>query len=258
MKHLDYPVMAVDMDGTLLNSAKEVTPRQSAALARYRALGGKIIIATARSPRFSGVRAPAGFAYDGRVLCSGSLIYDGEALIEETLIPPATVEDVYRALRERGCRRFCYTSREGITHADFDSRTLWPYTPFIDMREDPAPCPALKLLIPLDSVVTAALVAAHCPPSLRLTVIDAGTLAQITPAQADKWRGIEILLRRWGFAAQDVLAFGDDRSDLSMLTAAGRGVAMGNGIPAVLEAADDRTSSNDQDGIAVYLEKLGI
>ncbi len=55
----------------------------------------------------------------------------------------------------------------------------------------------------------------------------------------------------------DVIAFGDMPNDLPMLAWAGRGVAMANGHPAVLAAADEVTAlTNDDDGVAAYLESL--
>jgi hydroxymethylpyrimidine pyrophosphatase-like HAD family hydrolase len=61
---------------------------------------------------------------------------------------------------------------------------------------------------------------------------------------------------RLGVAAGEVVAFGDMPNDLPMLAWAGCGVAVANAHPAVREAADDITVSNDEDGVAAYLERL--
>ena len=53
-----------------------------------------------------------------------------------------------------------------------------------------------------------------------------------------------------------MIAFGDDFSDMGMLKLCGKGIAMGNAIPQVKEIADDITLTNDEDGVAVYLESL--
>jgi hydroxymethylpyrimidine pyrophosphatase-like HAD family hydrolase len=58
---------------------------------------------------------------------------------------------------------------------------------------------------------------------------------------------------RLGVEAADVVAFGDMPNDIPMLTWAGRGVAVANAHPAVIEAADETTGSNDEDGVAEYL-----
>ena len=58
-----------------------------------------------------------------------------------------------------------------------------------------------------------------------------------------------------GIALEDVTAFGDDAPDIGMLKLCGTGVAMGNAIDSVKEAADIVIGSNDEDGIAKYLEQ---
>ena len=53
-----------------------------------------------------------------------------------------------------------------------------------------------------------------------------------------------------------MISFGDDYSDIGMLKLCGKGIAMGNAINEVKQAADDITLTNDEDGVAVYLEKI--
>lgn len=59
-----------------------------------------------------------------------------------------------------------------------------------------------------------------------------------------------------GISADQIVAFGDSENDITMLRAAGLGVAMANSLDITKEAADDITLSNDEDGVAIYLEKL--
>ena len=57
----------------------------------------------------------------------------------------------------------------------------------------------------------------------------------------------------------EMLAFGDDENDYNILRKAGKGVAVANAIPMIMEIADDVAQSNDEDGVAKYIEKeLGI
>ena len=64
------------------------------------------------------------------------------------------------------------------------------------------------------------------------------------------------LADRLGIKADQIVAFGDSENDITMLRAAGLGVAMANSLDITKNAADDITLSNDDDGVAVYLEKL--
>lgn len=54
---------------------------------------------------------------------------------------------------------------------------------------------------------------------------------------------------------QEIIAFGDDFNDIEMLKICGKGIAMNNAISQVKEIANDVTKSNDEDGVAWYLEK---
>ena len=63
------------------------------------------------------------------------------------------------------------------------------------------------------------------------------------------------LAERLGIAREEILAFGDGSNDLKMIKEAGTGVTMANAIQPVLDAADMTALSNDEDGVAVFIEK---
>ena len=72
----------------------------------------------------------------------------------------------------------------------------------------------------------------------------------------DKASGLDALCRQVGVGRHEVMAFGDQLNDLSMLRWAGRGVAMANAHPRVLSAVAERTTSNVDDGVAAVIETL--
>ena len=59
-----------------------------------------------------------------------------------------------------------------------------------------------------------------------------------------------------GITAQEIMAFGDDFSDVEMLKLCGRGIAMGNSIASVKDIADQVIGTNDEDGIATYINSI--
>jgi hydroxymethylpyrimidine pyrophosphatase-like HAD family hydrolase len=67
---------------------------------------------------------------------------------------------------------------------------------------------------------------------------------------------LAVLAARWGIEQHEVVAFGDMPNDVEMLRWAGRGVAVGDAHPMVLDAADERAPSIADDGVAVVLERL--
>lgn len=88
-------------------------------------------------------------------------------------------------------------------------------------------------------------------------VTTSGTaFVELTPAGADKALGVERLCDKLGFGSDQVIAFGDNNNDLTMLAWAGRGIAMANATPQVLDAATEVTGSNVDFGVAQILETL--
>jgi len=77
----------------------------------------------------------------------------------------------------------------------------------------------------------------------------------LSPVGVSKASGLAHVGRELGVEASDVLAIGDGRNDIEMLQWAGRGVAMGQAIQDVIDAADDVTVSVYEDGAAVEMEK---
>lgn len=73
------------------------------------------------------------------------------------------------------------------------------------------------------------------------------------PAGSGKIEAIRALSETSGICLEDTAAFGDDRNDVEMLRLCGKSVAVANAVPEALEAADEITLSNDEDGVAVWL-----
>ena len=79
---------------------------------------------------------------------------------------------------------------------------------------------------------------------------------EVSDRLATKGNAMLDLADKLGITADEIVAFGDSENDITMLRAAGLGVAMENSLDITKKAADDTTLSNDDDGVAVYLEKL--
>ncbi len=82
-----------------------------------------------------------------------------------------------------------------------------------------------------------------------------GRNLEITHINADKGRALLSLCHHLGINPADTLAFGDGGNDLQLLSTAGVGVAMGNAIDSLKQKADAITLTNEEDGLADYLEK---
>ena len=83
-----------------------------------------------------------------------------------------------------------------------------------------------------------------------------GRIVELSAPGVHKAYGLGVAAALLGLDAGDSIAFGDAPNDVEMLIAAGHGVAMANAHPDVLAVADEVTSSNDDDGVAVLVERL--
>lgn len=78
---------------------------------------------------------------------------------------------------------------------------------------------------------------------------------EIMNKKATKWNGIQLMLSAMGVSPEETVYFGDDNDDIEPLENCGTGVALANAIEAVKEAADVVTESNDEDGVARWIER---
>lgn len=79
---------------------------------------------------------------------------------------------------------------------------------------------------------------------------------EVQPAGADKATGLARLCEEFGFTSEQVIAFGDAPNDVSMLAWAGHSVAVAGACDEALAVADEVAPSNDEDAVAVVLERL--
>ncbi len=97
----------------------------------------------------------------------------------------------------------------------------------------------------------------HLPKQLYVHVLRspryAGFMCEIAPHGISKWTGLRHLADEWGISPEEICAVGDDVNDIPMIRAAGLGVAMGNAVAKVKEAADRVAPTNDEDGLATVV-----
>lgn len=262
-----FDLVTTDVDGTLLSSKNELSPRNEEAIAECIKLGVPVCIATgkARGPWCKKVLPKLGTPMPG-VYMQGLLIYnaDGSIMHEESLLEDIVKETIILA-KELDITLAMYTyERILVEQTNADSDRLLPYedpTPETigDLEQVVGKLPIQKcIMIASEERIaeTREQIAERLGDGTRtsLTVAIAGML-EILPAGASKGKGVKQLLKHLDVKAERVLAMGDGENDKVMLQMVGLGVAMGNASKACLEAADVQVSSNDNDGVAEALEK---
>jgi Cof subfamily protein (haloacid dehalogenase superfamily) len=266
-------LVATDLDGTLLTSSGEVSPRTRAALEACWDAGIPVVGVTGRGPRLlDSVRE----ALDGRgiaVLGQGGYVVDLERdeVLRTVGLPRAQAMEVIERVEAVAGDLIVAVEDAGeqaearrplrVQHG-FD----WPYP-------EPAHLLPRHQVLPQGAVLKVFLRSSTIDQdellALAREVVDPG-MAEVThaglgfievlPPGVTKATGLAVALERYGVGFGDVLAFGDMPNDLPMLTAVteagGRAVAVANAHPAVRAAAPELTSGHDVDGVARYLEAV--
>lgn len=267
---MSYELIALDLDGTLTNSKKEITPATREALIEIQKAGKKVVLASARPE--CGVTPLAKELemdkYGGYLLCfNGGKIRQcasGE-LFSNVTLDPEMIKPVYDIVKQ-------YPDIDILAHRDHDylsGHCVNDYTVLegeinhmtfehVDNFVEAIDFPLNKLFIagPGEKVEPAMLhlqkefdgvLGVYCAEPYFLNVM---------PLGIDKANSLLNLLESLGLTADQMICCGDGYNDISMIQAAGLGVAMDNAPDVVKEAADFITLSNDEDGVLHVINKF--
>src|SRR5262245_24444038 len=266
--HDPIALIALDLDGTLFRSDTTVSDRTLGAIDACRTKGLHIAIATARP--FASVKRflPASLHRDVPWICgSGGSVYENAVCLYQDLIDvdtaQAVVEVLYRAdeafivLLEMAGRLYVNRPVAGLLtpHQVCDLRTIVtaPVTKFLVNALDN---PSLRM-VPLGEMSPAAQMRLPAlPAGCKVQVTDQGSCANILAPTVSKSQALQFVLAQRGLDFGQVMAFGDDISDMEMMVQSAIGVAMANAVTEILAIADRVTASNDEDGVALVLEEL--
>lgn len=267
---MKYKLLALDIDGTLTNSQKIITPKTKAALMEVQKKGLCLILASGRPTE--GVlplaRELEMEKYGGFILSyNGARVIDlsnGKIVYEKTLDP-----EIIPVIGE-----LAHRYQIGVlTYVDGCVITETPEDPYIQTE-------ARINGLPLRKVENFAAAVTEKEPKCLMTgdgdymskiepeiAAALGNLSvyrseaffiEIMPENIDKAVSLEKLCEYTGAAREELAACGDGYNDMPMIRYAGLGIAMANAKDPVREAADVVTLSNDEDGIAYALERYFV
>ncbi|WP_027342098.1 HAD family hydrolase [Hamadaea tsunoensis] len=258
-----FRVVATDLDGTLLRSDLTVSARTRSALAALPRHGVRHLVVTGR--QMAGCRdLLAGLGYRGLAVCGqGTQLYDADTgrLVWSTTLDIAAARAAADRIRRAYAPVWIGVATAGpaghiLVEPGFYSRAsgdcvavpageLWA-GPIEKVFVRSRAVPAADLAEGLAALCGDAFTVTHAHP----------TVVELLPPGVTKAHGLTLAADRLGFAAADTIAFGDMPNDIPMFAWSGYGVAMGNGDPRVLAAADEVGPGNDDDGVAAVLERL--
>ena len=256
-------LVATDLDGTLLRSDGTVSARTARVLAALQASGVVVVLVTGRPPRWMAevgdVIGNAGVA----ICANGALVYDmrSEALLSARLLEPALVRALTTRLR-RGLPGLRFAVEYGLTFGrepEYEHGWAIGGAVRVEPVETLLDHPVAKLLARHPRLARDELLARAVPlmgADATVTSSSWESLLEISAFGVTKAATLAELAGSFGVAPREVMAFGDMPNDLEMLAWAGRPVAVANAHPDLLAVAHEVTASNDDDGVALVLERL--
>jgi Cof subfamily protein (haloacid dehalogenase superfamily) len=260
-----YALIATDLDGTLLRADDTLSERSLAALARAGRAGARHLVVTGRpAPRVRPLLDDLGCT--GLAVCGqGAQVYDAGAdrllwsvtldrELAETALGKieAEVGQVYAAVDQDGV--------DGLTLIEPGYLMPHPTLPALRVgrRDDLWCAPISKVLLrhhTLSDDELAATARAVVGSLATVTMSGPGTV-ELQPCGVTKATGLALAADRLGLSREQAVAFGDMPNDIPMFDWASYGVAMADAHPELKAVADEITLSNEDDGVAVVLERL--
>jgi 5-amino-6-(5-phospho-D-ribitylamino)uracil phosphatase len=281
-----YRMLALDVDGTLLDPDGTLRPRTAEAVARAARAGIRPVLCTGRRYRRARPIAEQ-LGLDAPLVCnSGAIVKDpaDHRTLWRADFDPELAADVLALFRSHDQPSVVFTDRDpddfdfiipafptgresfddyvakNREHAEINSNGRWRTAPPDGARGDEPlfhVC-AIGTFDEMCAFERAALdrVSGRVQTFVLRTSRYRGTMCEILRIDASKWTAILHLAGLWGIAPSEICAVGDDANDIPMIRNAGLGVAMGHAHPEVRAAADLVTGDHDQDGVAMLLDDV--
>jgi Cof subfamily protein (haloacid dehalogenase superfamily) len=263
-------MIVTDMDGTLLNSELKVSQRNLDAIAKVRALGIRFVVATGRPDQLVKEYIELLEMNEPMILYNGSVIGHPfqETRIYEQRLSKDDVKNICQYCEDNDIICMAYSKTKIISKPNYRVR-------FFEKRNETLPNKAKSIFENIENIdvisdeysVQKILIIEndlqkYQSLKTKLEQENKFTIAtsqkgfiDVNPKGASKGKALMYLAKHYNIKLEDVIVFGDQENDISMLQIAGTSIAMGNAEDNVKEHADFVTLSNDEDGVAVWLEE---
>ena len=247
-------MILTDLDHTLLRQDGTVSERTLRTLTDCRTKGIRFAIATARywigAEKYIDQLQP-----DYEITTDGTLVHSGEKCIYSSSF---SVPDTNRIVQELlqafpgaeitvACGKTVYWNSRHIAESEKLHKAVYcDYSAPLELR-------ANKIVAELPEETAAREISERT--NSRLQCYRGEKWYAFLPADTGKTVAVRAVAGAEWIPLKDIVAFGDDRNDLEMLEMCGKGIAVDNAVPEVLEAADEITLTNEEDGVAAWLEE---
>ncbi|KOX50720.1 Cof-type HAD-IIB family hydrolase [Streptomyces ardesiacus] len=266
-------LIATDLDGTLLRDDKSVSPRTVAALAAAEKAGIEVFFVTGRPARWMDVVSAHVHGHGLAICGNGAAVVDlhggpgSHRFVKVRALPQENALDAVRLLREAAPGTVYAVEQTYGFHQEpaypklhmEDPDDLLPAEEILAPGGRAAAEPVLKILAfhpELDPDAFLALARLAIGDRANVTRSSPSALLEISGPEVSKASTLALCCAERGISHEEVVAFGDMPNDVEMLTWAGRSYAMGNAHPDVVAAASGRTVANNDDGVALVIERM--
>ena len=286
-----YKLIAIDLDGTMLNSYGMVTENTKNVIKKVEEQGAKVVIASGRP--IDSIKAIAK-EIDSKnyfIAGNGAIVYDvkKEEIIYEKTMPKEKVLEIIKICEENSISYNVYTEQEILATA-LKYNVLYYHKENLkkeeskktkinivnDMYEyikNKKDARFLKITICDESKAVFNSIIRKLKEIKEIEVLEVAHMArktikqgteeypisyyytEISTVDVDKWNAIEFLIEKLNIRKEEVMAIGDNANDKIMIENAGLGVAMKQSTPSVIEIADEIANDNNEDGVAKILQK---
>ncbi len=286
-----YKLIAIDLDGTMLNSYGEVTENTKNTIKKVIEQGTEVIIASGRPIDSIKTIAKEIESKNYFIAGNGALIYDikKDQIIYEKYMSKQKVLEIIRICEENSIDYNVYTDKTILATAlkynvlyyhkenlkkEENKKTninivkdMYEYVK--NMQEEKF----LKITICDNSKIVFQSILKKIKKISGIEILDVSHMSrkmirqgteevpieyyytEISLANVDKWNAIEFLIEKLEIKPEEVMTIGDNMNDKKMIENAGLGIAMKGSTPIVVEVADDIAETNNQEGVAKILQK---
>lgn len=266
---MDYKLLVLDVDGTLLTDEGTISKRTLAAIKKVQQTGVTVVLASGRPlhglwPIAKGLDLDK---YGGYILAyNGAQIIDapsGKILLSQT-IEQESIPYLEKQANKHGVAIFTYNDSDVLTNdakspyilreAAINNMKVREFKP-LSLAVDFNPHKCILVNDNIEEI-------AHLEEEIKMRLDGVMNVfrtepyfLEVVPKLIDKANALGVLLETFNVDAKDMIVIGNGKADYSMIQLAGLGVAMGNAIDSVKRCADIITASNNEDGVALIIEE---
>lgn len=270
---MKYKLICLDIDGTLLDNEKNLRPRVAEAIRRAASRGMRMVLNSARMPAgVEPIEKELGVSCI-KICDGGSYILDGDMCISAEHFSTASMEGIFRQYAKKNNlnlwifhdRDWYVTGMDDQTEKEIEIIGYHPQIVRVEelvSRWNKTNIGPSKMLIHarpeiINQIKDEMAVNIQCGIWSDISMAKSSDFfLEIFPRDIDKGSALKKVCDSLHISLNETAAFGDHEMDIPMIRTAGLGVAMGNAVDELKEIADYITLSNEEEGVAVALDKI--